>query len=54
MKNPDQCVKYQQAQQQTEEDDLENLINEQDDEITEHDDDENADGDLEDSEVIHL
>ena len=30
------------------------MNHEQDDEITEHDDDENADGDLEDSEVIHL
>ena len=68
MKNPDnQCVKYQQAQQQTEEDDLEmqHLLpvrdsnsdfesNEQDDEITEHDDDENENADDLDSEVIHL
>jgi len=68
MKNPDtQCsVKYQQAQQQTEEDDLEmhHLLpvrdsnsdfesNEQEDEITEQDDDENNAEDL-DSEVIHL
>jgi hypothetical protein len=55
MKNPDQCsVKYQQAQQQTEEDvDHLEMNHEQDDEITEHDD-ENENADDLDSEVIHL
>ena len=48
MKNPDHYVQYQQAQQQTEEDDLD-LNHDQDDEITEHDDNDELD-----QEVIHL